>query len=203
MNRLKELRNKKGETLEELKSSLEKNGLKLSTGQLSSYENGKRAPRNEDIWENLADYFGVSVSYLLGYSEYEKDPMSSSLELARKDNTGEYVDLQDMVTLMDLALLKGVDNRDKILSNLKSYYDYNGVSIKQDLKNINEEDFAKFLKDRQQKIDDHIIMLLTGILELRDELRLTILDLLTLEGEKLQTIKSVIKLFSHSKTDSE
>ena len=75
MNRLKELRERRGLTLAELKDKIkEKQSVSFSTSQLSSYENGKRSPRNESAWEEIADYFGVSIPYLLGYddNDFEK-----------------------------------------------------------------------------------------------------------------------------------
>ena len=75
MNRLKELRKRRGLTLAELKDKIkDKQGVSFSTSQLSSFENGKRSPRNESAWEAIADYFGVSVPYLLGYddNDFEK-----------------------------------------------------------------------------------------------------------------------------------
>ncbi|AAC79536.1 DNA binding protein [Streptococcus phage 01205] len=68
MNRIKQLRKTKGLTLDELSKELKKKyGLSLSTGQLSSYENSKRLPREEIAWEIIADFFGVSTGYLLGF----------------------------------------------------------------------------------------------------------------------------------------
>lgn len=75
MNRLKELRKAKGLTLDELSKELKnKYELSLSTGQLSSYENGKRSPREENTWRTIAEYFKVPISYLLGYddNDFEK-----------------------------------------------------------------------------------------------------------------------------------
>lgn len=70
MNRLKELRLDKNITLKHLRNVLvHKYGVMVTDGQLSLYENGKRSPRNPEIWESLADYFGVSVPYLLGYNK--------------------------------------------------------------------------------------------------------------------------------------
>lgn len=69
-NRLKELRKAKGLTLDELSKELKnKYELSLSTGQLSSYENGKRSPREENTWRTIAEYFKVPISYLLGYDD--------------------------------------------------------------------------------------------------------------------------------------
>lgn len=68
MNKLKVLRKRKGLTLEQLKNELEQEqGASFSTGQLSSYENGRRSPREESTWEPIANYFKVPVSYLLGF----------------------------------------------------------------------------------------------------------------------------------------
>ncbi|MCT6890920.1 MAG: helix-turn-helix domain-containing protein [Lactobacillus sp.] len=64
-SRLKELRQKKHLTLEELGNAV---GMLNST--LSQYENGKRNPNNE-VWQQLADYFEVSVSYIKGEIDTE------------------------------------------------------------------------------------------------------------------------------------
>lgn len=74
MTRLKELRQEKDLTLLELREELkDKQGITFSTSQLSSFENGKRSPRRKDAWELIADYFNVSVPYLLGYdNDFEK-----------------------------------------------------------------------------------------------------------------------------------
>ena len=74
MIRLKELRQEKDLTLLELREELkDKQGITFSTSQLSSFENGKCSPRRKDAWELIADYFNVSVSYLLGYdNNFEK-----------------------------------------------------------------------------------------------------------------------------------
>ena len=60
MNRLKELRQKNGLTLREL-------GKKVSMhdNTLSQYETGKRNPSLK-TWQQLADFYGVSVPYLQG-----------------------------------------------------------------------------------------------------------------------------------------
>ena len=60
MERLKTLRKSKGLSMKELGSIF---GLAEST--ISLYENGKRQPDKETILK-FADYFGVSVDYLLG-----------------------------------------------------------------------------------------------------------------------------------------
>ncbi|MCY7238668.1 helix-turn-helix transcriptional regulator [Streptococcus infantarius] len=77
LRRLKELRQEKGISLSKLSKILkEKYDISVSTSQLMYYEKGEREPRNKQVWEKLADYFNVSVSYLLGYSD-KKEPYYS------------------------------------------------------------------------------------------------------------------------------
>lgn len=62
-NKLKELRQSRGLTLQQLG---EKVGMASNT--LSRYETGKREPKFE-AWQKLANYFGVSVPSLMGLDE--------------------------------------------------------------------------------------------------------------------------------------
>ena len=72
--RLKELRQEKGISLTKLSKILEeKYGVSVSNSQLMYYEKEKSAPRNKQVWEKLADYFGVSEAYLLGYSSVKNE----------------------------------------------------------------------------------------------------------------------------------
>ena len=72
--RLKELRKEKGISLTKLSEILEeKYGISASTSQLMYYEKGEREPRNKQLWKKLADYFGVSEAYLLGYSSVKNE----------------------------------------------------------------------------------------------------------------------------------
>lgn len=77
-NRIKELRKEKGLTLKELG---EKVGMRDNT--LSQYENEKRNPQ-EKTWEKLADFFGVSTSYLMGLSSERDDPYESVARILNK-----------------------------------------------------------------------------------------------------------------------
>lgn len=43
--------------------------LYVSANMISSYELGKHFPKNESALITLADHFGVSIDYLLGYSD--------------------------------------------------------------------------------------------------------------------------------------
>ena len=62
-NRIKEIRESKGLTLEDVGK-----GVGLATNTISRYETGKREPKLE-TWKKLANFFVVSVPYLQGYAE--------------------------------------------------------------------------------------------------------------------------------------
>ena len=61
MTRIKELRVKKGVTALEVSKA-----ISVSSTQLGKYEKGLAEPR-QDVRQELANYFGVSVPYLMGY----------------------------------------------------------------------------------------------------------------------------------------
>ena len=63
MNRLKELREKKGLTLKELSATLKKQDVIISPDSLAKYERGERKPKY-DKWAGIAKFYGVSVPYL-------------------------------------------------------------------------------------------------------------------------------------------
>ncbi|WP_341784686.1 helix-turn-helix transcriptional regulator [Lactococcus garvieae] len=67
-NRIKELRESSNPkiTLKELSEKLKEKGLSFTESQLSKFENGKSTPRNEDIWEALAEIFDVNLAYVMG-----------------------------------------------------------------------------------------------------------------------------------------
>ena len=65
-NRIKELRKAQKLTLKNLVELLVEKGIKVNESQLSKFENGTSTPRNEDIWEALAEIFNVRLSYVMG-----------------------------------------------------------------------------------------------------------------------------------------
>lgn len=71
-NRIKELRLSQGKTLKQVADS-----IGITDGQLSLYENGKRAPRNKHIWIELANFFNVPVDYLMGINEQPKESVKN------------------------------------------------------------------------------------------------------------------------------
>ncbi|WP_289460952.1 helix-turn-helix domain-containing protein [Lactobacillus intestinalis] len=69
MNRIRKCRQNKKLTLKQLSEELAKQDFKISADALGKYERGEREPKLE-TWVKLADFFGVSVPYLQGISNY-------------------------------------------------------------------------------------------------------------------------------------
>ena len=81
MNRLKELRKSKKLSLAALAEELSTDEeMKMNSMQLSRYERGENSPKAE-TWQHIANYFEVSVPYLMGYEEnMTADGLDSWLE---------------------------------------------------------------------------------------------------------------------------
>ncbi|TWS94677.1 helix-turn-helix transcriptional regulator [Streptococcus sp. sy018] len=84
MNRLKELRQEKGLTQQELADITD-----VTKRTYIYWEKGERQIK-PDKAQALADYFGVSVGYLLGYSEY-RDSQEASYQLHKQDPNDPYI----------------------------------------------------------------------------------------------------------------
>lgn len=75
MLRLKELRKAKGLTQEEMISQFnERYGKQYGASSISMFENGKRIPETQSLMD-FADFFGVSVDYLLGRTDPAEKPV--------------------------------------------------------------------------------------------------------------------------------
>ena len=72
-NTLKELRLQKGLSQRELA-----NVLNITSSAVSGYELGTRVPTLEGL-QAIAKYFGVSIDYLAGNTEYYSDPQAAEL----------------------------------------------------------------------------------------------------------------------------
>ncbi|ALA29649.1 TPA: helix-turn-helix transcriptional regulator [Streptococcus suis] len=105
MNRLKELRKEKKLTQEELASEI---GVSKIT--ILRWENGERQIK-PDKAQKLADYFGVHIGYLLGYS-LSRENMLVALGPYTVDEDGDEDFDYDVYTALSDVL--GVDNLEKI-----------------------------------------------------------------------------------------
>ncbi|WP_449455986.1 helix-turn-helix domain-containing protein [Streptococcus suis] len=104
MNRLKELRKEKGLTQQGLADDI---GVHFRT--LQNWENGK-ADIKSDKAQALADYFGVSVGFLLGFGTVEEE-----FQQNRKETISQWKKESD--TLLSLGFVLS-DNDIDVLSHL-------------------------------------------------------------------------------------
>ncbi|MEE6665625.1 helix-turn-helix transcriptional regulator [Limosilactobacillus fermentum] len=83
--------------------------LNIATSTLGMYETNKRKP-NMEMLEKLADFFGVSVDYLLGRPEKEKnasdEPLTENQKLVAYSIDPDISDeeRQDIIELVKIAM---------------------------------------------------------------------------------------------------
>ena len=105
MNRLKQLREEKGLTREELSKELRKLGLYIAKQEIKAYEIFQPRMDNDGFWQNVADYFGVTLAYLKGESKIP--------------NEDYIVDLQDLIH-KNLDLKIEISEKDMKIAKLES-----------------------------------------------------------------------------------
>ena len=100
-NRIKELRQKNSLTLKELSQQLKNTGSNISPDSLAKYERGDRNPKIEK-WQELANFFGVSVPYLQGYakisipSDLKFDSKQDAIECIEKIMKAQDISIEDL-----------------------------------------------------------------------------------------------------------
>lgn len=136
MNNLKKLREKAGLSLGKLSQELEeKKGLKIGRASLSNYERGTQSPR-EGVWDALADYFNVPITYIMGLSDDIKQPEEMDLkELILKANSKVHYknDSDSENTTKIKYLTSNIETFTKIIiSKIENDYDSNqhiGITV--------------------------------------------------------------------------
>ena len=120
-NRIKLLRQKQGKTQKELADEI---GVKKLT--ISRWENAEDVSLKQDKAQLLADYFGVSVAYLLGYKtkaeyssfndqEYQNELKKLAFSLAHLELL-----ISDSQIKHLHALLKGMSHDNTLLNDVKT-----------------------------------------------------------------------------------
>ncbi|GAB6707633.1 helix-turn-helix domain-containing protein [Streptococcus uberis] len=109
MNRLKELRQKKGLSQKELAKDI---GVHYRT--LQNWENGK-AEIKQDKAQQLADYFSVHIGYLLGYSLSRENMLVALASYTAGEDSDDNFDYDVYTALSDVL---GADSLEKIKSTV-------------------------------------------------------------------------------------
>lgn len=185
MNRLKELRKEKKKSQKEIANLLE-----INEKTISRWEKGERPIKTQKAQE-LAEYFGVSVGYLLGEDERRRaNYISSTLEKYR-DNMDSPVDFAGYGLL---ALTRGEKVRDTVIENLRDINDYYGHRrfAKEEVKNWNQEKKDLMLKGMQDYADTNIGRFLAGLMTFPDKTKITIIDFLTLDTKEREAVSTII-----------
>lgn len=185
MNRLKELRKEKKKSQKEIANLLE-----INEKTISRWEKGERPIKTQKAQE-LAEYFGVSVGYLLGEDERRRaNYISSTLEKYR-DSMDSPVDFAGYGLL---ALTRGEKVRDTVIENLRDINDYYGHRrfAKEEVKNWNQEKKDLMLKGMQDYADTNIGRFLAGLMTFPDKTKITIIDFLTLDKKEREAISTII-----------
>lgn len=111
--RLKMLRESRGISQEELA-----NVLMISASAVGMYEQGRREPDHDKL-RTLADYFSVSIDYLLG-----RDLIDVNLK-ADAENVGSLADVErlagEAMELLNQALAEGVISEEQAALSLKLF----------------------------------------------------------------------------------
>ncbi|WP_149556196.1 helix-turn-helix transcriptional regulator [Streptococcus cristatus] len=192
-NRIKTLRQEHGKTQEQLANEI---GVKKLT--ISRWENAENVSLKQDKAQQLADIFGVSVSYLLGY---EDNFIETVKELSQKDGSDEaffkafraYYELKMADGTENLLTLKGEDflnrYREEILKSLIP--NFNELS-KHDIEKYLSDD--KIINEAEQKLNDFLftlgtlnpqeVQLLVNFIFLSEEDKQIVLNLLKSLSDK-------------------
>lgn len=185
MNRLKELRKEKNKSQKQIAELLE-----VNEKTISRWEKGERPIKTQKAQE-LAEYFGVSVGYLLGEDERRRANYISSTLEKYKDNMDSPVDFAGYGLL---ALTRGEKVRDTVIENLREITDYYGHRrfAKEEFKNWNQEKKDLMLKGMQDYADSNIGRFLAGLMTFPDKTKITIIDFLTLDNKEREAISTII-----------
>ena len=120
-NRIKELRKKKKDSLLTLSGILKtKYNINVTDGQLSQYENRKREPRDNKVWEALADYFNVPIAYLMGFSDSpdgnDKPTGFDSVEEYEKARKELLEKIANNPNSKQIGIAHGADGKERLIS---------------------------------------------------------------------------------------
>lgn len=157
MNRIKQLRKERKLTLAQLSKK-----IGVAQTSLTNYENEKRQPRNQETWNKIAEYFGVSVAYLMGVSDYPLDEKQIKILVYNAMDKFISSNCEPLLKKASLYFTNKEFDFSKITSDFYSSYVYNNV-VKGDIKMINGEfefwfeDYLIELYQEEAKTNENLI----------------------------------------------
>ena len=187
MNRLKELRQKKGDTQEVVAKA-----MGVTRRGYQKWENGESQIKQEKA-KQLADYFGVSVGYLLGYDEVPKELIDElELQLDHVLTPTEKEDLENNPELRNhyLSIV-----RDRILHNQRKEVEKTAQAF--------DKDFIRLLKEYSIYLSDNQIEQIKELMKTMSDINNKYL-MVTMAGKYFEQMKSekeneFKELFKYSK----
>lgn len=203
MNRIKELRKEKGLTQKELANIAE-----VSKRTLIYWENGESQIK-PDKAEKLADFFGVSISVLLGYRD-ESDSLGFRLWSLRNQKGIELEKVASDLKLSidELKLIEQTDNAELGNALAKDFADYYNVSveyllgyktiddIRAEFENENLWDFAIFMSHLGFRLTDSEIENVYKMLEEASGVNSTLSLILEQDISKILNDKNAFSMSS-------
>ena len=187
MNRLKELRQKKGDTQEVVAKA-----MGVTRRGYQKWENGESQIKQEKA-KQLADYFGASVGYLLGYDEVPKELIDElELQLDHVLTPTEKEDLENNPELRNhyLSIV-----RDRILHNQRKEVEKTAQAF--------DKDFIRLLKEYSIYLSDNQIEQIKELMKTMSDINNKYL-MVTMAGKYFEQMKSekeneFKELFKYSK----
>ena len=127
-NRLKEILDNKNMSFSDLKKLLEQKGIEISNARLSYYANGKRKPKDKNIWIEIAKVLEVNLQDIIIDIDYF---LSINQENSVKNNVKKSGNVKSSeANALSKELLSLIDkNSPSELENLSKAIDKAGVMI--------------------------------------------------------------------------
>lgn len=197
MNRLKELRKKNKKTQLDIANLLQVNTKTVSRWENNEYEIKVAQARL------LADYFGVSVGYLLGYEEgggQGKVHVAKEIYNDIQKYSESFETIYDSQAYAYIASNYGTEVLDKVINTLKEEY-YSSHIVNDEDENFQARDQElqeEYMKKIKNNIDRSINDLLGAISFMSGFLEVDLINYLSLDSEKRELLSPIIKLIANN-----
>lgn len=144
MNRIKELREKRGLSIDQLSKELKAKGISISPASISKYEREERNPKIEN-WIKLADFFDVPINYLQGISGAESFAQYLNEKYKLNDNDAYTNKFNNRLKKYFNVFVdnKNVSNKDKILFDTVTSNTLSLLGYMVPIKNTNKADIQR------------------------------------------------------------